>query len=296
MTSVPTLAAAPAARAEMPPWQTALLALGRNKVTLACTIVLLLLVLIAIFAPLIAPADPLGQSVLEANQQPSADHLLGTDQFGRDVLSRVIFGTRTSLLLGVTSPLLAAFVGGLLGVVAGYFGSLADRLIGRLIDLLLAFPALLIGIMVSAALGPGFWKLVAALAVSFAPGFARIARACTLSVRIEPFVEASVASGVRHSRVILRHIVPNIAGPIVVVLTLWIATAIRLEATLSFLGLGTQAPQPSWGNIIRDGLNNMFGSAWPILSAGLAISVTAFAFNLIGDAIRDVLDPETRGS
>jgi peptide/nickel transport system permease protein len=257
-----------------------------------CCVVLL--VAMAICAPLIAPYDPLTQSVLNANLQPSAEHWLGTDQFGRDVLSRVIFGARSSLLLGVLSPLIAGAAGSLLGVSAGYFGGIVDRLVGRLIDLLLAFPALLLGILVAAALGPGFWELVAALGVSFAPRFARIARASTLSVRTEPFVEAAVASGVRNPVIIARHILPNISGPIVVVLTLWIATAIRLEATLSFLGLGTQAPQPSWGNIIRDGLNNMFGSAWPIVAAGLAITITVLAFNLLGDAVRDVLDPELR--
>jgi peptide/nickel transport system permease protein len=267
--------------------------LGSN-VTVGAAICVVMLVAIAVFAPVIAPYDPLTQSVLNANLQPSADHWLGTDQFGRDVLSRIIFGSRSSLLLGVLSPLVAAVAGSILGVTAGYFGGIVDRLVGRLIDLLLAFPALLLGILVAAALGPGFWELVAALAVSFAPRFARIARASTLSVRNEPFVEAAVASGVRNQVIIVRHILPNIAGPIVVVLTLWIATAIRLEATLSFLGLGTQAPQPSWGNIIRDGLNNLFGSAWPIISAGMAIAITVLAFNLLGDAVRDVLDPELR--
>ena len=269
-------------------------ALLGNNVTVGAAACIVLLVAMAAFAPVIAPYDPLTQSVLNANLQPSADHWLGTDQFGRDVLSRVIFGSRSSLLLGVLSPLVAAVAGSILGVTAGYFGGIVDRLVGRLIDLLLAFPALLLGILVAAALGPGFWELVAALAVSFAPRFARIARASTLSVRTEPFVEAAVASGVRNQVIIVRHILPNIAGPIVVVLTLWIATAIRLEATLSFLGLGTQAPQPSWGNIIRDGLNNLFGSAWPIVSAGLAIAITVLAFNLLGDAVRDVLDPELR--
>jgi peptide/nickel transport system permease protein len=269
-------------------------ALLGDPITVAALACLLLLAGIAVFAPAIAPYDPLTQSVLHANLQPTAAHWLGTDQFGRDVLSRIIFGARSSLLLGVISPLLAAIVGSVLGVTAGYFGGLVDRITGRLIDLLLAFPALLLGILVAAALGPGFWELVAALAISFAPRFARIARASTLSVRTEPFIEAAVAAGVRHPRIIVRHIVPNVAGPIVVVLTLWVATAIRLEATLSFLGLGTQAPQPSWGNIIRDGLNNLFGSAWPIVSAGLASTVTVLAFNLVGDAVRDVLDPELR--
>ena len=265
-----------------------------DPVTIVSVIALIMLCLIAIFAPVIAPYDPLSQSVLQANRSPSAQHWFGTDQFGRDIFSRILHGTRTSLLLGVTAPLGAALVGSTLGIIAGYFGGITDRVIGRLIDLLLAFPALLLGILVATALGPGFWDLVAALGLAFAPRFARIARASTLSMRNEPFVEAAIACGVRHPRIILRHILPNVSGSIVVVLTLWIATAIRLEATLSFLGLGTQAPQPSWGNIIRDGLANLFGSPWPIISAGAAITITVLAFNLIGDAVRDVLDPELR--
>ena len=266
----------------------------RGRVTLACLAVIAALALVAILAPAIAPYNPVAQSLASANLDPSRAHWLGTDQFGRDILSRIIFGTRTSLLLGVISPLVAAAFGSVLGAAAGYFGGIADRLIGRLTDLLLAFPALLIGIMVAAALGPGFWELVAALAISFAPRFVRIARASTQTVRAEPYIEAAVATGLSHVRIVLRHVLPNIAGPIIVMLTLWVATAIRLEATLSFLGLGTQPPRASWGNIVRDGLDNLFGSPWPIVSAGAAITLTALAFSLVGDALRDVLDPELR--
>ncbi|HEV7717423.1 MAG TPA: ABC transporter permease [Arsenicitalea sp.] len=273
----------------------ALRALGRDPVAMFCVFALGVLALIAIFAPLLAPYDPLTQSITKANLLPSAQHWIGTDKFGRDILARIIYGARTSLLLGVTAPLLAGIAGTLLGVTAGYFGGWIDRIIGRLVDLLLAFPALLLGIMISASLGPGFWELVATLSIAFAPRFARIARASTLSLRNEPFIEAATVSGLGHGMIIARHVVPNIFGPIIVVLTLEVASAIRLEATLSFLGLGTQAPQPSWGNIIRDGLDNVFGSPWPIISAGLAITITTLAINLIGDAVRDVLDPETRG-
>jgi len=265
-----------------------------DPVTLVAVVYLGLLCLTAIFAPLISPNDPLAQSILHINLPPSGDHWLGTDQFGRDVLSRIIYGSRASLELGLISPLLAAFGGSIIGVIGGYFGGIVDRVVGRLIDLLLSFPILLLGIIVAAALGPGFWNLVMALVLAFAPRFGRIARASTLSIRNEPFVEAAVAAGVRHPTIIVRHILPNIAGSIAVLITLWISSAIQLEATLSFLGLGTEPPRPSWGNIIRDGLNNLFGSAWPIVSAGFAITLTVLAFNLLGDAVRDVLDPELR--
>jgi peptide/nickel transport system permease protein len=268
--------------------------IARERLTLIFFFVLLGIVLVAIFADLIAPYDPVAQSLLAVNQQPSAAHWLGTDQFGRDVLSRIIYGARTSLILGLSAPVLAAICGTPLGVYAGYVGGWQDRLIGRVVDLLLSFPALLLGILVAAALSAGFWSMVAVLTIAFAPRFARIARASTLSLRTAPFVEAAVAAGLSHPVIIVRHILPNIMGPIVVVLTLWIATAIRLEATLSFLGLGTQPPQPSWGNIIRDGLNNMFGSAWPIVAAGVAITITVLALNMIGDVVRDILDPDTR--
>jgi peptide/nickel transport system permease protein len=266
----------------------------RDPATVICGVILTICVLAAIFAPVIAPYDPLAQSVLHANQPPTWEHWIGTDKFGRDILSRIIFGARTSILLGVTAPLVAGVAGTLLGVTGGYFGGLPDRLIGRFVDLLLAFPALLLGILISAALGPGYWELVATLAIAFAPRFARIARASTLAIRSEPFIDASAISGLGHTMIILRHLVPNIVGPVIVVLTLEVASAIRLEATLSFIGLGTQAPEPSWGNIIRDGLDNMFGSSWPIIAAGLAITIVTLAINLIGDAIRDQLDPDTR--
>jgi peptide/nickel transport system permease protein len=265
-----------------------------DRLTFAFALVLLAIVAMAVLAGVIAPDDPLAQSILAVNALPSAEHWLGTDQFGRDVLSRIIFGARTSLILGLSAPILAALAGTALGVVGGYFGGWPDRLIGRVVDLLLAFPVLLLGILVAAALSSGFWSMVAVLTIALAPRFARIARASTLSLRSAPFVDAAIAAGLDHPRIILRHILPNIAGPIVVVLTLWIATAIRLEATLSFLGLGTQPPQPSWGNIIRDGLNSLFGSPWPILAAGAAITLTVLSLNMIGDVVRDVLDPDLR--
>ena len=266
--------------------------LRRPSTIFALTIALIFL-LVAVFASWLAPYDPLTQSILQINKAPSAAHWLGTDQFGRDVLSRMIHGSRNSLLFGLISPVLAALFGTALGVTAGYFGGLVDRIISRLIDLLLAFPELLLAIMIAAVLGGAFWNIIAVITVAFIPGFARVARASTLSVKQEPYVEAAIAVGVRTPVIIFRHIIPNIAAPIVVLMTLWVASAIRLEASLSFLGIGTRAPNPSWGNIIRDGLNNLFGSPWPIIAAGFAITCVVLSFNLIGDAVRDMLDPET---
>ncbi len=265
---------------------------GRISTSFALLVVVVF-IFVAAFAPWLAPYDPLAQSILAINQNPSAAHWLGTDQFGRDVLSRMIYGSRNSLIFGFISPVLAAVFGTLLGVTAGYFGGIADRVISRLIDLLLAFPELLLAIIIAAVLGGGFWNIIAVITVAFIPGFARVARASTLAVKQEPYVEAAVAVGVRTPTIIFRHIIPNIAAPIVVLMTLWVASAIRLEASLSFLGIGTQPPNPSWGNIIRDGLNNLFGSPWPIIGAGIAITLVVLSFNLIGDAVRDVLDPET---
>ncbi|MBL8699572.1 MAG: ABC transporter permease [Alphaproteobacteria bacterium] len=250
-------------------------------------------VAVALLAPVIAPYDPLAQSYLRINAYPSAEHWLGTDQFGRDVLSRLLHGARNSLLFGLISPTLAAVIGTTLGVVAGYFGGAVDRVVSRLVDLLLSFPELLLAIMIAAALGGGFWNVVMVIAIAFVPGFARVARATTLAVKREPYIEAATAVGVATPTIIRRHVLPNIAAPIVVLTTLWVASAIRLEASLSFLGIGTQPPNPSWGNIIRDGLGNVFGSPWPIIGAGFAITVVVLAFNVLGDALRDLLDPDT---
>ena len=255
-------------------------------------VVVILFILAAAFAPGLAPYDPLRQASVSINKLPSWDHWLGTDQFGRDVMSRMIHGSRNSLIFGLLAPIFAAFFGTILGVTAGYFGGWADRVISRVIDLLMAFPELLLAILIAAALGGSFWNIVVVLTVAFTPGFARVARASTLAVKQEPYVEAAIAAGVRTPLIIFRHIVPNIMAPIVVLMTLWSASSIRIEATLSFLGIGTQPPNPSWGNIIRDGLTNMFATQWPIVAGGMAITIVVLAISIIGDSVRDVLDPE----
>jgi peptide/nickel transport system permease protein len=275
-------------------WRDLTAELLASKVTVAGLGTIAVLLLIAAIAPLVSPYDPVEQSILSASQGPSWEHWLGTDNLGRDVFSRVLYGARVSLTLGILAPLLAGVAGSLVGTVAGYFGGRVDRVIVQTADLFMSFPTLLLGIMIAAALGPGFVNVILAISVALFPRFVRLARASAMSVRAEPYVEASIAIGQTHPRIIWRHVLPNISGPMVVMGTLWVATAIRLEATLSFLGLGTQPPSPSWGNMVRDGMQSLLGSPLPTISAGLAITLSVLAFNMVGDAIRDALDPETQ--
>lgn len=266
--------------------------LGGNKLSVAGALLCVLLVVVAAVSPLIAPHDPLEQSFLSANQGPSADYWLGTDAFGRDVLSRVLLGSRVSLAIGICAPLLAAVFGVWFGMLAGYVGGWTDRLISRASDLLMSFPSLLLGVMIAAALGPSFRSAVIAIAVALFPRFVRLSRSATQVLRREPFIDASIAAGRGTLSIMLRHVLPNISGPLVVALSLWVATAIRLEAALSFLGLGAQPPTPSWGNMIRDGMSDLVGDPWPAAFAGVAITLAVLGFNMVGDALRDILDPE----
>jgi peptide/nickel transport system permease protein len=261
-----------------------------NAIASIGVLLVCVLAVVAVAGPWIVPQDPLEQSFLTASQGPSAEHWLGTDSFGRDVFSRVLLGTRASLSIGVTAPALAALFGTWAGMLAGYFGGWTDRLLSRFSDLLMSFPSLLLGVMIAAALGPGFRTAIVAIALF--PRFVRLARSATQVVRREPFIDASIASGRGPLAIMARHVLPNIAGPLVVALSLWIATAIRLEAALSFLGLGTQPPAPSWGNMIREGMGDLVGDPWPAAFAGAAITLAVLAFNMVGDALRDMLDPE----
>jgi peptide/nickel transport system permease protein len=263
-----------------------------NAIASIGVLLVCVLAVLALAGPWITPQDPLDQSFLAAGQGPSAEHWLGTDSFGRDVFSRVLLGTRASLSIGVTAPALAALFGTWAGMLAGYFGGWTDRLLSRFSDLLMSFPSLLLGVMIAAALGPGFRTAIVAIAIALFPRFVRLARSATQVVRREPFIDASIASGRGPLAIMARHVLPNIAGPLVVALSLWIATAIRLEAALSFLGLGTQPPAPSWGNMIREGMGDLVGDPWPAAFAGAAITLAVLAFNMVGDALRDMLDPE----
>jgi len=265
-----------------------------NRTALLGVVLILAIVFVAVAAPLLAPHDPLDQSVRNRLAPPSFDYPLGRDDKGRDILSRVIYGTRIALMVGFFSVLIGGALGTVIGVAAGYFGGKVDAVLMRLTDILLAFPDLITGLLVLAVLGPGLWKMVIAIGLTIAPRFARIAYGPTLAVKGKEFVEAARSVGVRDGRLLRIHILPNISGDLVVFASLWTASAIRLEASLSFVGLGVAPPTPTWGQIIREGTINLTQVPLYSLGPGLALLVTVFAFNLVGDGLRDVLDPKAR--
>jgi len=275
--------------------QVGLLAFGRRlwSVRLAgvgLTIVALL-ALCAILAPVISPYDPTRQRLLDALQAPSAAHLLGTDENGRDVLSRVLYGARISLMAGVFSVSIALTLGVLSGLASGYFGGRVDHVIMRVMDALLAFPTLVLALAITAALGPGLRNAMIAIGIVYTPIFARLTRGQVLAVREREFVEAARTVGAGHGRIMFRHILPNVLAPIVVQVSLSIAVAILSEATLSFLGLGVQPPEPSWGSMVSRGKDFLDRAPWLAFAPGGAILLAVMGFNFVGDAIRDALDP-----
>lgn len=249
------------------------------------------LCLIALFAPLIAPFDPTQQSIVNAFAPPSWTHWFGTDEYGRDLLSRVIYGTRPALAVGLLSVVLAVAVGVPLGMIAGLRGGYVDLAVVGLVDIMMSFPSLLLALMIVTLVGSGVPVLVLAIGIANVPIFIRLARSSTLLVRELDFVAASRTFGARDVWVMRHHVMPNIIGPIIVMGTLNIAGAIRDEAALSFLGLGVQPPQASWGNLIREGVNGILTAPWMVLICGFVLALAVLAFNMIGDSIRDILDP-----
>jgi peptide/nickel transport system permease protein len=266
----------------------------RNKSALFGLGMIVLVIAIAVLAPLLAPYDPIVQDTVNRLERPSSEHWLGLDHFGRDVLSRIIYGTQVALIIGIASVALGGVLGTAMGIVAGYFGGRIGSLIMRVVDILLSFPDLITGLLVVAVLGTGMTKLIIAIGLTIAPRFARIAYGPTLSVKEKEFVEAARALGQRTRIILSRHILPNVAGELLVLASLWTAQAIRLEASLSFVGLGVQPPTPTWGQMIRDG--TVYLTNFPLLAIapGLALLFTVFAFNLVGDGLRDVLDPKSK--
>ncbi len=268
--------------------------LAGNPVTLISAILLAAIVVIAATAQWIAPFGYNDIDVPGALQSPSATHWFGTDELGRDVLSRVLVAVQASLRVSVASVAFAAVVGVTVGVVAGYRGGWLDTVLMRVVDVMFAFPVLLLALAIVAILGPGVTTTMLAIGIVFTPIFARVARAGTLGVRVEPFVAVSQASGTGHFYILSRHIVPNIAGLLIVQMSLSLAFAILAEAALSFLGLGIQPPQPSLGRMIFDSQGFVTLAWWMAVFPGAAIFVTVLSFNLLGDGVRDVLDPKQR--
>lgn len=266
----------------------------RNKSAVIGLGMIIFVVAVALLAPVIAPQNPIEQSTIDRLEEPSASHWLGRDDFGRDVLSRIIYGTRIALLVGVTSVILGGILGTTMGIVAGYFGGRIGTIIMRIVDILLSFPDLITGLLVMAVLGAGTFKLIIAIALTITPRFARLSYGPTLSIKEKEFVEAARALGQRAQVILSRHILPNVAGELLVLASLWTAQAIRLEASLSFIGLGVPPPTPTWGQMIRDGTRYLTDLPLLSLAPGMALLFTVFAFNLVGDGLRDVLDPKSK--
>ena len=256
--------------------------------------VIALFVLVAVAAPLIAPYDPIATSWTAIRKAPSMQHWMGTDENGRDVLSRVVFGARASLLAGVVSVLIAAGVGVPVGLLAGFAGGRVDAVIGRVVDAMLACPFLILAIALAAFLGPALTNAMVAIGVTAAPVFARVARSATMDTMTYDYVEAARAVGNPPWRVALRHVAPNIVPPVLVQATLAIALAIIAEASLSFLGLGQQPPAPSWGSMLNSAQRFLTQAPWLAVFPGAAIFLAVLAFNLVGDGLRDALDPRRR--
>jgi len=265
--------------------------LSRNRLGLIGLAVIVLNVLVALLAPFIATHDPLQIDVASQAAPPSAKFFFGADEYGRDIFSRVIYGTRISLYVSVLSVLFAAAFGVVLGAMAGYYRGWADSIIMRCMDAIMSFPAILLAIGIMAVLGARLINVVIALGFVYVPRFARIVRGSVLSVKQKEFVEASLAMGNSDAAIIFRHILPNCVAPLIVQATANLAYAILAESSLSFLGLGAPPPAPSWGNILSDARNFMLDNMWMTIFPGLAITLAVLGFNLLGDALRDILDP-----
>jgi peptide/nickel transport system permease protein len=268
--------------------------LARNQLAVAGALILAVVVFAALFAPFLAPMDPLEMGPTKLLQPPSAEHWMGTDEFGRDVVSRVIWGARISLYVGVLSVTMAVVVGVTLGLIAGYYGGLIDDAIARVLDVIFAFPTILLALGIVGMLGPNLTNAMIAIGIVYTPLYARLTRGTTLSVKERDFVEAAVVAGAGTPRILRRHVLPNVAAPLIIQTSLSLSLAILAEASLSFLGLGTQPPDPSWGTMVKTGQRLIELSPWPVVFPGLAIVLAVLAFNLLGDGLRDVLDPRMR--
>jgi peptide/nickel transport system permease protein len=277
----------------------------RNRTAILGLVLVILIALTAILAddwfiaffqgreaqPLLAPFNPLKQDTRSRLAAPDQEHLMGLDTYGRDTWARIVYGARVSLMVGICSVLLGGALGTLMGLTAGYLGGKVENTVMRAVDVLMAFPSLIMGLMVLTVLGAGLSKMVLAIGIVLSPTFARVAHSATLAVKENEYVEAARAIGAGRFRIIRLHIMPNILGEVIVLASIWTATAIRVEANLSFIGLGVSPPTPAWGSMIRDGTQHLANAPWVSLFPGLAILITVLAFNLLGDGLRDILDP-----
>jgi peptide/nickel transport system permease protein len=266
----------------------------KNKLALAGAFIVILLFLVAVLAPFISPYDPGQINIKRVLQEPTAEHILGTDSLGRDVFSRMIWGSRISLMVGFVAVGISSLVGIFLGALAGYYGRLADNLIMRFVDIMLCFPTFFLILAVIALLEPNIWNIMIIIGITGWMGVARLVRAEFLSLRERDFTMAEKALGARNFRIIFRHILPNAMAPVLVSATLGVAGAILTESALSFLGIGVQPPTPSWGNILTAGKDNIEIAWWLSLYPGMAILITVLGYNLLGEGIRDAIDPRLK--
>jgi peptide/nickel transport system permease protein len=276
------------------PWKEAWMTFRKNKGALVGAGIVIFFILIAVFAPLIAPFGISEQELTNRNAAPSANHWFGTDDFGRDIFSRVLYGARISLWVGFISVVGSIVVGCLLGIIAGYYGRWIDTIISRVFDIMLAFPSILLAIAVVAVLGPSLQNALIAIALINVPNFGRLIRSKVLSVKQEEYIMAAKAVGMTDGRILFHHVLPNSFAPIIVQGSMAIATAIIEAAALGFLGMGAQPPQPEWGKMLADSRQYIIQAPWTVIFPGVAIMLTVLGFNLMGDGLRDALDPRMK--
>lgn len=276
------------------PWREAWRGFRKSKVAVVGMIIVLFFVFLALFGPLLAKEGINDQVMADRLQPPSAEYWLGTDDFGRDILSRIIHGARISLWVGFSSVIGSVIVGSILGIVAGYYGRWVDTIISRFFDIMLAFPSILLAIAIVAVLGPSLQNALIAIAIINVPNFGRLIRSKVLSIKEDEYITAAKGIGMRDARILFSHILPNSMAPVIVQGTLAIATAILEAAALGFLGLGAQAPMPEWGKMLADSKNYMQSAPWTMIFPGMAIMLTVLGFNLMGDGLRDAMDPRMK--
>ena len=269
---------------------------ARRPAGLFGLVVVATLLLIVLFAPQIAPYEASAQKITDRLEGPSLTHLFGTDELGRDLYSRILYGSRIALGVAIPAVLAALVVGLIIGTVAGYLGGWVDNALVVVMDTVQAFPTVILALALLALLGPSLQNVIIVIVVSFAPGYARVARASLLSAKQDLYVEAERALGAGDGRIVGVHILPNIVAPLFILLAMDLAAAITIEAGLSFLGVGVPPPTPSWGVILADGFNRVRDTPWPVLSAGLVLMITTLAFTMLGETLRDVVDPRLAGT